>query len=265
MRIETITVTPDLAEMFLSKNSGNRRMRATHVEAFCRELRQGTFKTTHQGIAISKTGILLDGQHRLAAIKQTGISALMVIAWDCDAETAVDWPVDFGIGRSASDVMGFTQDEASCVDFCLKLYLRCTRRFSTNERRHTYQCINGLHNKLFQWCATKRRLLSRTAIRVPAMLRLVDNNTYSAEQYRALVLQDYAAMSPAVQGFNKRITTAASSMDNNDSHLAARAWIAFDVERSNALRQQVNDSSIQLLEMQEVLDKLGMAAIKTIK
>jgi hypothetical protein len=96
MRLETILLTPDLAEMFLKNNSANRKLRVTHVDMFVRELQAGTFRTTHQGVAISKSGKLLDGQHRLSAIVKAGIPATMVVAWDCDVETAIDWPVDFG-------------------------------------------------------------------------------------------------------------------------------------------------------------------------
>jgi len=58
-------VTPEAAENMLGRNERNRNMRNSQVRRFVQELRDGTFKLTHQGIMFGKNNILLDGQHRL--------------------------------------------------------------------------------------------------------------------------------------------------------------------------------------------------------
>lgn len=76
-RIETIT--PEKAQEYLQKNKNNRVLRQKHVEFLAGEIRNGNWVTTHQGIAFSDTGDLIDGQHRLAAITKAGVPAQMLV------------------------------------------------------------------------------------------------------------------------------------------------------------------------------------------
>lgn len=262
MRLETNLITPDLAAMFLQKNHANRRLRENHVRNFMRELQQGTFRTTHQGIAISTAGHLLDGQHRLTAIVRSGIAASMVIAWDCEAQLAIDWPVDYGIGRTSADIMGFTKDVAATVDCTLKIYTGEMRRFSTHERQLAHDCVAELMAKLDSFCTTKKRLFSRTSIRVPAMLRLAHDETYPGAQYHALVHQDYDSMSTAIKAFTRKLSDPSLLKDKSDATLMARAWIAFDPLRSGNCKQQVAEPSEQIAEMRAVLHRSGFERLK---
>ena len=67
-------ITPKMAALWLKERAENRVISVTSVEGFCRILKAGEFKVTHQGIAFRDSdGQLIDGQHRLAAIVQTGI------------------------------------------------------------------------------------------------------------------------------------------------------------------------------------------------
>lgn len=260
MRLETILVTPDLAEMFLKNNLANRKMRVTHVDMFVRELQAGTFRTTHQGVAISKTGKLLDGQHRLAAIVKSGIAATMVVAWDCDVETAIDWPVDFGLARTAADVTGTPHHEIAVYHVALQFVYGVGRRFSTVEIHQAEKALLGLYDKLIGICQTAKRIFSRAPIRLAAMLRMADGSQYAGEQYAALIHFDYGTMSPSVAAFHKHMLTHSTAQDVVAAPLAARAWCAFDVTKRDAKRQQLTDHSNQIAEMVAVMNKLGLSA-----
>lgn len=63
-----VLVTPDMAEDWLSRNTHNRPIAQQRVNTFAEDIRKGNWCDTHQGIAFSDTGVLLDGQHRLLAI-----------------------------------------------------------------------------------------------------------------------------------------------------------------------------------------------------
>ena len=59
-------VTPSQAANWLEGNTHNRPVTQAHVERLAAEMSAGRWRLTHQGIAFSTRGVLLDGQHRLA-------------------------------------------------------------------------------------------------------------------------------------------------------------------------------------------------------
>lgn len=85
-------ITPDRAAELLSRNTRNRPISKPYVRELRRELEEGRWKPTHQGVAITRSGNLADGQHRLTAIVESGISAPMLVAEGVadDAFDAID-------------------------------------------------------------------------------------------------------------------------------------------------------------------------------
>lgn len=122
MNFNQVTITPEYARELLKKNQNNRPLHVSRVKLFEAELRDGNFKLTHQGIAIGCSGQLLDGQHRLHAIANTGISApLMVATGVPDESFAV---LDTGIKRGASDVLAICGSQNRVeVASAIRLYL----------------------------------------------------------------------------------------------------------------------------------------------
>ena len=75
-----VEITPAMAAALLERNSTNRSIRRADVEDWCRVLRGGRWAYTHQGVAVNTSGELQDGQHRLTAIAETGIPAVMMVS-----------------------------------------------------------------------------------------------------------------------------------------------------------------------------------------
>jgi hypothetical protein len=67
-----VNVTPEMARTWLVINNFNRPKRPETVAKYVRQIREGRWKLTHQGIAFTEDGVLLDGQHRLFAIIECG-------------------------------------------------------------------------------------------------------------------------------------------------------------------------------------------------
>ncbi|MCC2654036.1 MAG: hypothetical protein K0Q60_4202 [Microvirga sp.] len=65
-------ITPELAREILEWASTQRPLRPRAVKRLMRDLKKGEFALTHQGLAFDENGVLLDGQHRLQAIVQSG-------------------------------------------------------------------------------------------------------------------------------------------------------------------------------------------------
>jgi len=67
-----LLITPNLAAEMLQRNVLNRPRRSPHVAKIAADMKVGRFRETHQGIAFTEDGDLIDGQHRLAAIINYG-------------------------------------------------------------------------------------------------------------------------------------------------------------------------------------------------
>ncbi len=70
MAVETIG--PDRAEEYLAANRGNRNIVQAHVAALARDIRNGQWMFNAQPICFSRSGRLLNGQHRLSAVLEAG-------------------------------------------------------------------------------------------------------------------------------------------------------------------------------------------------
>lgn len=78
MDLKEITLTPEIAQDMLNYNTCNRPMSRNTVAKYARMMKQGEWYLSHQAIAFAddENGkqILVDGQHRLAAVIQSGAS-----------------------------------------------------------------------------------------------------------------------------------------------------------------------------------------------
>jgi hypothetical protein len=122
MQTEIRVVTPEQAQLILQKNTRNRPINQSQLAIFESQLQRGEMQLTHQGIAISSTDVLLDGQHRLLAIANTGIAAkLMVTTGLPDSIFAV---LDTGAKRSAGDILAIDgAPHSSGLAASIRLYI----------------------------------------------------------------------------------------------------------------------------------------------
>lgn len=106
--IPTVTglvfVTPEMAREWLRRNVNNRALRAKRVEDLARSMSQGEWRYTGEAIKFSRTGRLLDGQHRLAACVRAGVEIplLVVVGLEDEAQDVMDT----GLHRTSGDVLG---------------------------------------------------------------------------------------------------------------------------------------------------------------
>lgn len=98
-------VTPQIAERWLEeRNRRNRKVRQRTVDLYARDMAKGKWEQNGVPIIFDKEGTLLDGQHRLWAIFESGMPVRMLVVTGADAGTYIDC----GINRNMSDrlVMG---------------------------------------------------------------------------------------------------------------------------------------------------------------
>jgi hypothetical protein len=124
MNAKQVLMTPEWAATLLELNTSNRRLSPPVIAKYAKEIEDGDWKLTHQGVAIDWDGVIQDGQHRLHAIIRTGKSVPIMLFTGCDP--AVFAVLDTGYKRTAGHMLGIEgvscQNAAAAVIRCLMLY-----------------------------------------------------------------------------------------------------------------------------------------------
>lgn len=94
-------VGPEVARMYLARNTKNRPVSERYIEYLARQIRDGRWRTTNQGIGFDRDNVLIDGQHRLHAIERAGREVDIIVARNLDPEAR--GAVDGGRGRTDYD------------------------------------------------------------------------------------------------------------------------------------------------------------------
>ena len=108
-----MTITPARAAELLAANSTNRPVSKAVVRGFAEAMRRGEWMVTHQGIAFDTRGVLVDGQHRLAAIIEADRPVELTVFTDV-GEGTFD-VLDIGKRRTAADVLAIEGEKSSTM------------------------------------------------------------------------------------------------------------------------------------------------------
>jgi hypothetical protein len=96
-------VSPRMAQDLLGRNQRNRPVRVSHVRQLAEAMASGRWDFNGESIKIADDGTLIDGQHRLLALRDAGVSLPMVIVEGLPVP--VQDTVDTGRRRKLSDVL----------------------------------------------------------------------------------------------------------------------------------------------------------------
>lgn len=104
MKVALETISPDRARQLLGRMNRNRPLSETTVTRYVVDMKAGRWASDNgQTIVMSDQGNLLDGQHRLHAVIQSGLSFPFLVAYGV-AEQHFD-TMDNGKNRAASDIL----------------------------------------------------------------------------------------------------------------------------------------------------------------
>lgn len=133
-------ITPSKAKELLETNVSNRSLRQTKVEQYAKDMKIGKWMHNGESIKISKTGKLLDGQHRLEACVLAGVAFKTDVSYGLD--DGVFTTIDTGFIRQPSDalhVAGFDNSSkiAAIIRFIINFkkgkYDQAARRYSKGK------------------------------------------------------------------------------------------------------------------------------------
>jgi len=98
-------ITPEKAEGLLEMNISNRAVKKQVVERYAKDMASGNWKENGVPIVIGSDGTVKDGQHRLLAIKTSGVTLHNQLLVIIPAEDANAY--DIGTARTFADVATF--------------------------------------------------------------------------------------------------------------------------------------------------------------
>lgn len=101
--VSLVQLTPDRATELLAKNTNNRNVSKDNIAKLAKYLKDGAFYFNGATVVISDTGTIMDGQHRLLAIEQTGISAPILLVEGVHPDALAT--IDQGRPRTVSDIL----------------------------------------------------------------------------------------------------------------------------------------------------------------
>jgi hypothetical protein len=230
VKTELTFVTPDMARVMLQANTDNRPLRPGAVASLRGAWERGEWKTIHSGIAFGKSGLLLDGQHRLTMIASLPEGTRVPINMTTGMDEGAFDAIDQGNHRSIGDLYNVTPGMAATAAFAAKISNSSSRSGMTPQLVRPYlEWISPEYNALLLHAPTSAVIFSSAPVRLAAVIQIKrgHDRDYILNAYRAMVLSHvdempHAARVLAQQRMNGKIASARS----ND--LFCRALRVFD-------------------------------------
>ncbi|MCI1637982.1 MAG: hypothetical protein LKI30_07785 [Bifidobacterium crudilactis] len=101
--VKAINLTPAMAKEILAANTHNRKITQNKVNIWAETMKRGEWQMNGEAIKISSQGVVLDGQHRLLAVVQSGVTIPILIIKGLSADTQST--MDIGKSRTLADVL----------------------------------------------------------------------------------------------------------------------------------------------------------------
>lgn len=109
--VELCTITPESATNWLRANQHNRPVRRRHVAFLASEIIKGNWQVNGQTIIISENEQVLDGQHRLLAIIESGRQIQSLVVYGVNEKAFKT--IDTGAVRTGADALVLEFPEAA--------------------------------------------------------------------------------------------------------------------------------------------------------
>lgn len=81
-----VFLSPELAQLIWEHNTDNRRLRRRLASRYGRTIASGRWRLTAEPLCFDYTGRFMEGQHRLKAILEAGIGAVVTIWFGCEPD-----------------------------------------------------------------------------------------------------------------------------------------------------------------------------------
>lgn len=235
-------VSPAMARTYLETNVNNRTKRGWWVSGLANMIKRGEWIPTHQGVAFSKSGRLIDGQHRLEAIIESNISVEMLVVTDVREDAYK--VLDNGVKRTMADLTGLSQKTAEVCRVLARLAYGGDTVNSADQILDIYNSGAGeVHDNLMEFCGKNLAVLSSASVRTTATCMILDghNQKYIKDIYFNLCYQKFNELPDIAQAFIRQVSEKKVNA-NNRNDVMARSLKVFDESLKNTSRLSATES-----------------------
>lgn len=196
--MQMMVIEPEKAAEWMGRNTHNRPLSGVHSGDIASVMERGEWIPTHQGIAFDENLVLIDGQHRLAAIVESGIPTEMAVFWGVPAKAFE--VIDTHRRRSASDVLAIdghvSTSQLSGAASMLELYnlwiagrTRATRikKLSNSQVKSIVDAHAGLPSAVRMAGPALKALKIAPSAAIVAAYLLIKRNEEDAAEFFALL------------------------------------------------------------------------------
>lgn len=129
------TITPFMAAEYLTMNKANRPLNKNTVDRYAEEMRKGHWKVNDGAICFTKSGMMINGQHRLHAIIQYGKPVDTLVVRNLDEDVFAT--IDSGRKRTASGVFSLSgvknsYSKSAAVNKYMRMHLNLSMATTTS-------------------------------------------------------------------------------------------------------------------------------------
>lgn len=260
-------VTPEQAGKWLQRNEGNRKLRESRAASLAKAISDGKYRLTHQPIAFSAKGRLLDGQHRLRAICLANRTIPIVVARNVP-ESAFE-VMDAGLTRKMFERLRTDPQNTIIATRLYRIMLGkgvpqeyevSTMLDIMGEAILKIQQVPGRLKK--GGTVTKATQQAAIALRMGVAIHDHDEDAQLNINWKLEKLRrgDMVGAPPIIAAYHGQLVKGVQSTDitvSSDVDEFVRAWRAFDRTREANTRLQIDDHSIAVREARDEFRRIS--------
>jgi hypothetical protein len=243
MKIMLETITPEIAREYLALNHfKNRPLSKAVIDKYATDMTSGAFQTTHQGIAFNQHGKLVDGQHRLSAIVQSGASVPLVVAHGVVTDDVMGLHVDIGMARSVADIYGLSKRPSSVCSFIARYDIG--RHVPKSQMKKYVTAFADDANEICKHVHANIKTVSASQVVSAGLISgKINNNLQQCfDTIDRLTRLDFNAMTPIEQVFVRAAQTGSITARGSDLSLFEKALALFDPSASQNSRLYASEA-----------------------
>lgn len=157
VKTETLYITPDVAAEMLKNNPSNRPISSSAVKRYAREMRNEKWVFNGEPIIISDEGTLIDGQHRLNAIIDSGTTQMMVVITGIEKKAFTT--IDIGKKRSGADALSTFDKEYAKNAGVIAAAINTIMEFKGGDTWTDQRSARGSHKDTIEFMTKNKGLM----------------------------------------------------------------------------------------------------------
>lgn len=250
-KMERAKITPAIAIKILEMNAANREITWSVVLQYADDMKRGAWREMAAPISFNSIGQLIDGQHRLWAIVESGYSGMFYCATYSGKESAMMMPFDRGKLRTVANLAGVSM-RTSAVATSLAIITCSATKIPVDMLKPVFEIISPILDEMDQTAARK---LSTAPIKAAIVLRKLSGIDWR-EQYSFLVRVRLESMHHITQQLYKKLMENGSSTRGTNLVQFGLAWHASSPARRDQVMIKANAVPDALKEARAVFKNL---------